>query len=529
MPFADILLRNGLCITMDESLPEATALAICGDRIAWVGDESQCQTWIGPQTQVINLQGAYVYPGFIDTHAHIVPLGLTKNLHLNLRGLSDKEAVLQKIKGEVLSSPPGQWILGIGWDEDSWPEKKLPCAADLDRVAPDNPVLLIRIDTHSAWVNSLALKGAGIHSGTPDPEGGKIYRNGDGKPSGILLDHAMHLVFDSMPKPDLEETVQLTRHVLEDCLKTGITMIHNAVTPEVDWEALKILAARQELPIRVYAMALIPGAVGEALIKSTPLHFGSFLEMRCIKFFMDGAMGSRGAAMLEDYQDDPGNKGLILWKREDLLPMLSQAKAAGFQVAFHAIGDRANREVLDAYEQVDAAGLRWRIEHVQLITPEDMGRLAALDIIAAMQPLHLPADMAWFADRVGETRARQGAFAWRALLDHGVRIAGGSDAPVVEVNPLLGIYAACTRQDLQGNPAEGWYPEQCVTRKEALRMYTIDAAYSCYREHELGSLTPGKLADVVVLPEHLLHCHVKALIDMPVLYTIVNGCVHKFA
>jgi predicted amidohydrolase YtcJ len=428
-----------------------------------------------------------------------------------------------KKKAQELKS--GDWILGAGWDEDRWPEPKLPSAADLDAVAPHHPVFLSRIDTHAAWVNSLALKLAQIDRSTPDREGGKIYRNPQGDPTGILLDIAMQQIYDILPHPTLEETVEITQKILHDCLRKGITSIHNAATFENDLNVFKTLAHRQTLPLRVYAMVVMPDQLGESFLKNGMQNYGPFFEVRCIKLFIDGAMGSRGAALMEPYCDDPGNKGLLLWDEKTLLPILKQAKEKGFQVAIHAIGDLGAHLVLNAYEKIGVQGLRWRMEHAQLLKPEDIERFHSLGIIAAIQPMHATEDMRWIADRIGEERCKKGAFLWRSFLDHGIVLTGGSDAPVVDDNPLWGIYAAITRQDFEGNPKEGWYPDQRMTPLEALQMYTINAAYAAYREKELGSIKQGKLADLVVLPKNLLTCDPKDLIDMQVLYTIINGKV----
>jgi len=517
---ADLVLHNGTVITMEGK--QHNALAIAGERIAWVGDKPE--SWIGPKTQVIDLKGAYVYPGFIDSHLHILLTGIFNGM-LNLKNTRSKSEVVEKVKAEIKKIQPGEWLTGSGWEEDGWTEKKHPTAADLDAVAPNNPVVLIRADTHSIWVNSAALKLAGIDHSTPDPDGGKIYRDKKGHPTGMLLDKAMYIVYNVFPKPDLEETIKITKHVLDEFLKIGITMVHNASTPLGELEAFQELAKRGELNVRIYGMGVIPGECGEMLLKEGPQSYGPFLEMHCLKFFMDGALGSRGAAVLEQYEDDPGNRGLLFWSEEDLLPILKEAKKKNLQVAFHAIGDAANRRVIEAYEMTGVKGKRWRIEHAQLLDTEDVKRMVPQGIIAAMQPLHLIADMGWMEQRIGKTRVKGCAFCWRSLLDAGVKVAGGSDSPVVDPNPLLGMYAAITRKNLDGTPEGGWHPEQCVTQEEALRMYTLDAAYAAFKEKDLGSIKVGKLADLVVLPENLLTCAPAALLDMPVLYTIVNGKV----
>jgi predicted amidohydrolase YtcJ len=515
---ADLVLTNGTIITMDDGLPRAEALAIRGDKIVWLGDKESAPK----AKQTIDLKNAFVYPGLIDSHAHITGLG-TARVTIDLVGTPDLAAVTKKVADRVATAEEGQWIQGRGWDQNDWPVKEFPNAADLDRVSPNHPVFLGRIDGHAGWVNSAALKIGGITRSTKDPDGGKIHRDREGNPTGILVDTAMELVTSKMESLSKEELTERTRLAAEDALKKGITMIHDAGSSKADIEAWKTMAEKKSLPIRIYSMVAMPSAFGEQYLKSGPQQHGPYLDVRSMKIVIDGAMGSRGAAMLESYVDDPGNTGLLMWKEPELLRVLKAAKASGIQSNIHAIGNRANRMVLDAYEQIGVRGLRWRIEHAQLLSAQDIPRFAKLDVIASMQPIHATSDMPWYADRVGQERTKIGGYVWRSLLSHKTIIAGGSDAPVEDINPLWGIYAAITRQDHKGKPAGGWLPEQRVTPEEALRMFTIDAAYASFREKELGTLTIGKWADMIVLPENLLTCDPKAMIDMKVLYTIVGG------
>jgi predicted amidohydrolase YtcJ len=283
------------------------------------------------------------------------------------------------------------------------------------------------------------------------------------------------------------------------------------------------MAKANDLPIRIYSMVGMPSAFGERYLKEGPQQHGPYLDVRSMKLLVDGAMGSRGAAMLESYVDDPGNTGLLMWQEPELMRVFKAAKASGIQICVHAIGNRANRMVLDAFEKTGVKDLRWRIEHAQLLSAQDIPRFSKLDVIASMQPIHATSDMPWYADRVGMERTKIGGYVWRSLLNHGTMIAGGSDAPVEDINPLWGLYAAITRQDHSGKPEGGWFPEQRVSRQEALEMFTVHAAYAAFREKELGSLMVGKLADMIVLPENLLTCDPKAMIDMKVQYTIVGG------
>ncbi len=520
---ADLVLKNGAVITMEAALPQAAAIAVSGDRIVAVGSEKEIVNHIGRSTRVIDLHGAFVYPGLIDSHIHIRNLG-SLHIQIDVTGTQDKTEILNRVKERLLKSRKGEWILGRGWDQNDWTVKEFPLAADLDAISPGNPVVLERIDGHAYWVNRLTLKLAGMDASTKDPEGGKIVRDATGNPTGILVDNAMIMVDDKIPALTVEQEIERAKIALEESLQKGLTMVHDAGSTAIDLEAWKTLAARNDLPVRIYSMVWMPSTFGEEYLKTGPKNYGPYLDVRSLKLVMDGAMGSRGAAFLEPYTDDPANSGLLMWKEDDLIRVLKAAKSAGIQVGIHAIGDRANRMILDAYEKTGVKGLRWRIEHVQVLTPSDIPRLAALDIIASMQPTHATSDMPWAQVRIGADRIK-GAYAWRSLLDHHTVIAGGSDAPVEDINPLWGIYAAITRQDHHGKPVGGWLPEQKVSRMEALRMFTLDAAFAAFRENELGSLKAGKLADMTVLPENLLVCDPKDLIKMKVLYTIVGGQV----
>lgn len=521
---ADLVLRNGFFITMDPTLPEATALAIQEGRIAWIGEEKNVSSWIGNNTQVIDLQGGYGYPGFIDTHMHVFYTGMVKGF-LQLHESPDKSTILNKVKTHICDCAKEQWVFGVGWDDHTWLEKKNPNAADLDSVSPNNPVVLVKADTHLMWVNSIVLEKAGINAHTPDPEGGKIERDAKGSPTGILMDRAMFLIYKILPVRASKDYIMMLQSVLGECLQKGITTVHNAATDENDLQAFKYLASEKQLQVRVYLMAAIKDKSEKYFLESHPQAYGPFLTLRCIKLWMDGAMGSRGAALFEPYSDNSNNYGLLLWKEEDLIPIFKEAKSRGFQVAMHAIGDKAAHCVLDAYEKIGVKGLRWRIEHAQQLAASDIKRFAELEVIASMQPMHCIADMAWLESCLGNERTASGSFVWRSLLNNGAMIVGGSDSPVADCNPLWGIYAAITRQNFQQLPEQGWHPEQKMSRQEALQIYTIHAAYSCFAENELGSLTPGKWADLVVLPENLLTCPPKALLDMKVIYTIVNGVI----
>lgn len=503
----DLLLYNGHFITMDPSLPNAKALAIKEGRIAWIGE-----TPSEPHAkQILDLKGAYVYPGFIDTHMHLLFAGLVGD-YVQLQECPDRESVLVKVEERALLSKPGEWVIGVGWDDHYWPVKGGLTAIELDKRAPQNPVMMLRKDSHLMCVNSLALKIAKIDSATPDPLGGIIARDAQGAPNGILIDAASVEIRNAIPLPILCDKVAILQRTLQQCLSRGLTSIHNAATNKNDFEAFHYMAIHGLLPIRLYAMATVGNSGENPFFSQGPQDYGPFLQMRCLKLWMDGAMGSRGAALVEPYSDDPVNRGLLLWEEKELLEVLQKAKAQGFQVAIHAIGDRASHDVLNAYQKIGVTGLRWRIEHAQQLLPEDITRFTQLGVIASMQPLHYTVDKPWLEHRLGRDRVLQGAFVWKSLLESGAHVCGGSDAPVVDFNPLLGMHAAITREG-----------SQKLTPFEALKMYTQDAAYACFADNELGSLAEQKLADLVILPENILTCPPENLLDMPVLYTIVKG------
>jgi predicted amidohydrolase YtcJ len=524
---ADLVLRNGTIITMDDSMPEASAVAVKGDRIVCAGKAPDVEKWIGKNTKVLDLHGSFAYPGLIESHAHIVGLGQSRSI-LDLVGTADKSAIIKKVQDRVKTAEKGNWILGRGWDQNDWPVKEFPTASDLDSISPNNPVLLSRVDGHACWINSVAMKLAGITAATKDPDGGKVHRDAKGNPTGILVDNAMELVEKVVPAATHKELIQYTRAALSEAAQKGITMIVDAGSSKEALDAFRELASTNQLPVRIYSMVSNGTSFTETYLDQGPENYGPYLDVRALKLYMDGALGSRGAALLEPYSDDPKNSGLLLMQQDKLMDTLRRAKKSGIQVGIHAIGDRANRMVLDAYEKTGVKGLRWRIEHAQVLSPSDIPRFVKLDVIASMQPTHATSDGPWATDRLGPERVK-GAYAWRSLLDLKTIIAGGSDAPVEDINPLWGIYSAITRQDHEGKPAGGWHPEQLVTPYEALHMFTVDGAYAAFREKDLGTISVGKMADFVVLPENILKCDAKKLIDMKVQYTITGGKIRYSA
>ena len=532
---ADLVLTGGNIVTMADGASAAQAIAVRGDRIAAVGSDAEIEALIGPETQVIRLDGKTVVPGMIDAHVHFTNLGRQRQI-LNARGMS-KEEIVAEVGRRAAVSPPGDWIEGRGWDQNTWQVREFPAKADLDGVSPDNPVFLKRIDGHAAWVNSSALMAASITRDTLDPAGGQIIRDAAGDPTGTLIDNGFRLAEREIPPPSRAQRRQAVQLAIEEALASGLTGVHEAGGSREEIEVYLEMLEDDDFDFRLYEFVRWPA--NEAEQPHTYDELDYFLEqgpqvglydnrltIRGIKMISDGAMGSRGAALLEPYADDPGNTGLSRLSEDEIYGTILRGLEAGFQTATHAIGDAANRVVLDAFERaIEESGVedhRLRIEHAQILHPDDVGRFAELGVLPSMQPTHATSDMHWVVDRVGEQRTTF-AYAWRTLLDSGVRMPGGSDAPVESVRPLWGIYSAVTRQDHDPGDAAPWHPEQLVTREEALRMFTIDAAYGAFEEDLKGSLEVGKLADMVVLSRDIMTIAAPEILETEVLTTILGG------
>ncbi|HEX9615341.1 MAG TPA: amidohydrolase, partial [Bacteroidota bacterium] len=445
---ADTLYVNGTVYTMDEENTIAEAMAVLGGRIAGVGNRLDLEERFVPR-DVVDLEGKAVFPGFIDAHAHLMSLGIAR-ITVDLVGCMSEAEALERVRSRAAQVQPGTWIRGRGWDQNDWRTKRFPTASSLDRVSPENPVYLTRIDGHAAWVNSLALQAAGVTAETPDPPGGKIIREPAGEPTGVLVDLAMRLVRDVLPPPSTEEKAQALSLAVEECLQYGITEVHDMGVDLEEISLYRQFIDQGQLGLRVYAAIGGLGETWESFLESGPLiGYGDHrLTVRALKLYVDGALGSRGAALIEPYSDDPGNRGLTLTAQEDLQKAIDEALQNGFQVCTHAIGDRGNNIVLNAY----GSGLsrnpqtdhRLRVEHAQVLAPSDIPRFSQLGVVPSMQPTHCTSDMYWAEARLGPNRVR-GAYAWRSLRETGVMIPGGSDFPVELVNPLFGIYAAVTR------------------------------------------------------------------------------------
>lgn len=513
--------------TMEAGQPRVQALAFDEQgRILALGDTAALLKRY-PGAQRLDMGASTVIPGLIDSHAHISDLGMT-HLTADLVDARDKAEVLKRLQRFAASLPADAWLIGRGWDQNDWPGGDWPSAADLDAVFPDRPVWLERIDGHAGWANSAAMRAVKRDlAGKWQPEGGEIRRDAQGRASGIFIDQAMGLVQEARPPRDDATAERALELGMRDAVAHGLTGVHDAGVPFDDFQRYRRLADRGAMPLRISAMTWGDGEGLDYLCKhGLYRHPSGRLQMRTVKVFGDGALGSRGAALLADYSDEPGNRGLMRTSEEDQDRIAAKAHGCGVQVATHAIGDRGNRATLDIYKRAlgDAVNSdhRWRIEHAQVLAPDDIVRLAKMHVIAAMQPTHATSDMPWAEARLGPERIA-GAYAWRRLRDSGARLALGSDFPVESVDPRLGLYAAVTRADAEGKPAGGWMPQEKLTAFEALRGFTLDAAYAGFAEAEVGSLAPGKRADFVVLKEDPLAVPDVQLRTLDVRATYVDG------
>ena len=525
--FEKILIHNAKIFTMDSGHSTADAMLFdSSGRIHNVGDE-QVMLEAFPDARHIDLEGKTVIPGLIDAHAHLFGLAVSLS-QAQLRDSTSKEEVVRRLREHEKNLTDGDWLLGQGWDQNDWPVKVFPSRSDLDAAFPDRPVWLRRIDGHAGWANSAALSMADQDlSGEWQPQGGFIHRDAEGRASGVLIDGAMGLVEKAVPEISPELLRASLKLALQQLVSLGLTGVHDMGVDRSVIEMYQQLIESGEFPTRVYAFTDGAGETLDWLCERGPLEDESGrLVMRAVKLYMDGAMGSRGAALLADYSDEPGNNGLLFMPAEDLEKKIDKALACGFQAGVHAIGDRGNRVTLDALEASiarypDNPG-RHRVEHAQTLTAEDIPRFAGLDVIAAMQPTHATSDMCWVEDRLGPERVRF-AYAWRSLLDSGARLALGSDFPVEQVNPMLGIHAAVTRRDIEGWPQGGWYPLESMSREEAVRGFTLDAAYSGFMDQSVGSLESGKRADFIVLDRNIFAIEPAGIAETRVLQTWLDG------
>jgi len=529
---ADLVLLGGKVVTVDKQFSIQEAVAVRDDRIIYVGNRKKAESFIGPKTKVLDLEKKLILPGLIDSHAHIYNLG-QELTSLNITGSKSYREIIEKVAEKVKSAQAGEWIVGGRWDQNDWVDKDFPVHDALSAISPENPVYLKRVDGNSAFANAKALELAGISRETPDPFGGVIHRKKNGEPSGVLINRAMNKVEDLIPKDTKEQYRERVLKAVESCLSVGLTGVHEAGISPDEIAIYKDLIDENLLELRVDAMLgeqenpVIDGDLTAYFQKNRIDQYGNhFLSVKSVKLFFDGALGSRGAAFFEPYEDDPENIGLLRITPEYVYRVAKAALETDMGVNTHCIGIRGNRLCLDAYERAlrenPKEDHRFRIEHSQIVRPQDVQKFADLGVIPAMQPIHCTSDMYFVEDRVGAIRAK-GAYAWRDFLEAGLLVPCGSDFPVESNNPLYGIYAAVTRQDVLGWPEEGWFPEQIMTIEEVIRGYTIWAAYSAFNEDVLGSIEVGKYADFTVLDKDILEIEPKEILETTVVYTIVGG------
>ena len=524
----DTVYHHAIVYTVDSDFRVAEAIAVRDGRILQVGSSADLLKLAGPRTKIVDLGGKVVVPGLIDAHGHLLGLGQSLQT-LNFVGTESLDAIIAMVSDGVSSASDGEWITGRGWDQNDWPDTTMPTHAALSACSPDNPVMLSRIGGHASFVNAAALTIAGIDRDTPDPPGGKILRDADGEATGVLIDTAQSLVGKHVPAPTNSQIRDAIQAAIRHCLSVGLTGVHDAgVSPDL-LNTYKLMIDEHAFDLRVYAMlrGSNPPRLRTEFERGPLIDYGGRLTVRCVKVVGDGALGSRGAALLEPYSDDPGNSGLLIVDEERMIALTEAALRAGFQVATHAIGDRANHITLNAFETAmnavpEADDPRLRIEHAQIIALEDIPRFAALGVIPSMQSTHATSDFPWAPIRLGDDRI-PGAYAWRKLMDTGVRIANGSDFPVENANPFWGLYAAITRQDHQGHPKDAWQPDQRMSREDALRSFTIDAAYAAFEEGSKGSIETGKYADFVVVDRDIMNVPPTELLKTSVVMTILGG------
>ncbi len=520
---ADTALYNVVGYTpTDDGVSEFSVLVFGADgKVVATGDDTLLADIADADR--VNGFGKFVLPGLTDAHAHVYSQGfLTSNL--NLLGAPSVEAAVERI-AEFASARRTGWILGRGWNQVLWPVQEFPTAADIDAVVADRPVWLRRIDGHAGWANTRALTIAGIDENTADPVGGKIVRDENGKATGVLIDNAMALIEKHVPNPTRSEMRDAYASAIDSLLALGITGVHDAGISKTEAEVYLSMADDGDLKMRIYAMLSDTGANLDAFDEPIRAYGNDHLDIASVKLYSDGALGSRGAAMIDPYDDDPENRGLPFYTQEELDGFVRKANDKGFQVGIHAIGDLGNRMALDAFERAQSgkpSPLRNRVEHAQIIALDDISRFSELGVVASMQPVHATSDMNMAEDRVGPQRIK-GGYAWRRLLDSGAVLAAGSDFPVELPNPFHGLYAAVARQDRQGLPEDGWYADQAMTRAEALHSFTLAAAFAAHQENRLGSLEPGKWADFIVVDRDYFAVPVGEVDDIRVLQTWVGG------
>jgi len=529
---ADIVFKNGNIYSPNERSSQAQAIAVKGDKIVFVGTNAAAQKYVGPKTRVVDLHGHTVLPGFTDAHQHLSGVGF-REMTLNLEGTSSLQDFLAKVKARVDQAKPGEWVTGRGWIETHWQPPTFPTRQDLDGIAPNNPVILTRADGHASVVNSAALKKAGVSKTTFNPFGGEISKDKNGEPNGMLLDAAQGLVRRQIPPESPADAEQAVVLGAKRDVELGWTQVQDAGGSYADVDIFKKLYSQGAIKLRIYKAVYGPGPSAKRLLSEGPIigEFQNRLTVRTIKVVSDGALGSRGAALLEPYSDAPETSGYLTVKAEELRPMLIEALKKGIQVETHAIGDKANRFILDEYaralQEVPAAQRkiadpRWRVEHAQIVNPADIPRFAKLGIIPSMQPSHAIGDLYFAPARLGMARLA-GAYAWESFIKLGVVVPGGSDAPVERGEPMIEFYAAVARKAQNGFSGEGWHPEEAVTRMQALKMFTIWPAWAAFEEDLRGTIEVGKLADLTILSADIMKIPEAEILKTRCVMTVING------
>jgi len=515
---------QGYSFNNQRELFNFSAMAIRDGKVLATGDSEIAANY--PKAEKFDGQGKTLIPGIIDAHGHVSSLGFTL-LSIDVRGLASARQAAEKVANYAAEQPQLQWIKGRGWNQVLWPDQQFPTAALLDQFTDDRPVWLNRVDGHAGWANSAAMKAAGIDKNTLSPAGGEILRDADGIPTGVFIDNAMDLIAQAVPKPTADEITVALDTVSKHLLKLGITSTHDAGVSATEHALYRELADSGAMQVRLYGMiSSTDPELEQILAAGHSLGSNDMYSARSIKIYTDGALGSRGAALIEPYQDRPDHSGLLLTSAEQLRQLFSLATKAEFQVAIHAIGDKGNRIALDeiehAYNTVGGRHLRHRIEHSQVVALSDLPRFKSLDVIPSMQPTHATSDMNMAEDRIGAERLK-GAYAWRSFLNQGSRVVSGSDFPVELAAPFDGIHAAVTRQNKANQPEGGWIAEEAMTIKETMRSFSIDAAWAAHQEDRLGGLTPGKWADFILLDQDIYHIAPKDLWKTQVLETWLAG------
>jgi predicted amidohydrolase YtcJ len=529
---ADLIFINGNVYTANDRQAHAEAVAVRGDRIVFVGSGAAVKAYRGAKTRVVDLHGATVLPGMTDAHHHLEGVGF-REMTLNLEGITNLQDFLAKVKTKVDQTKPGEWVTGRGWIETFWQPPVFPTRWDLDKVAPNNPVILQRADGHGTVVNSAALKIAGITKDTPSPFGGEISKDKNGEPNGMLLDAARGLVSKHIPKTSLADAERAVVLGVQRDIGLGWTQVQDPGGSYQDVKIYRKLYTEGKIKLRIYKVLSAPGKQADRLLREGPIigAYGNRLTVRSLKCYADGSLGSRSAALLEPYSDAPDTSGFLTVKEKDLLPLLKKALRKGIQVETHAIGDKGNRFILDEYEkalkavppaQRKIADPRWRVEHSQIVNPLDIPRFKQLGIIPSMQASHAIGDLHFAPARLGIKRL-EGAYAWNSFVKSGVIVPGGSDAPVERGEPMIEFYAAVARKDLKGFSGEGWHPEEALPRDQALKMLTIWPAYAAFEEKLRGTIEVGKLADLTVLSADIMKIPEMDILKTHCLMTVIGG------